>query len=127
MSEKINVGVYVAGKEVVVPAEVEYYSQQERVKKAAQALGVCWAVALLTVPVPILHLVITPLALFMGPLMAIFVYIKVKKLPKKLQGSVTCGNCQALTEFNFVETKPPLFDACKQCRTGYEVLWPPRG
>lgn len=126
MSPQVNVAVYISGQETLVPAEAELYSSKERLKKAAQALGICWAVALLSVPVPVLHFVIVPTALLMGPIAGFFVYLKVKNLPKSVKGSVPCLNCHATTQFSFVDQKPPLFDACSHCRTGYEVLWPPR-
>lgn len=126
MLKKENIAVVFAGQEVLTLADVEYFTQQDRVLKAAQALGICWGVALLCAVVPIIHFVITPLALVMGPLAACFVYFKVKKLPKRVEGRVSCGHCQALTDFRFVQAKPPLFEACGSCKTGYEVLWPPR-
>ncbi|RYZ91261.1 MAG: hypothetical protein EOP04_01135 [Proteobacteria bacterium] len=126
MSQKTSVAVYFAGKEVLVPAQVDYFSTNERMKKGAQALCICWAVGIAFLIVPAIHFIASPLAFILGPIMAIFVYQKVKKLPKKVVGDINCGNCGASSHFEFFEVKPPLFEACHACRTGYEVLWPPR-
>lgn len=42
-----------------------------------------------------------------------------------VKGSVVCPHCQNPSAFLFENAKPPLYDMCKTCKTGFEVLWPP--
>ncbi len=121
-----TITIYFAGKEIETHAEVEMFSQQARLKRTLQTFGVCVLVALICLPVPVLHLVIPPAALLSAPFAALFVYFKVKTLPKLVAGEVTCQHCHALTKFRFENVKPPLFDSCIACKTGFEVIWPPR-
>ncbi|RYZ89161.1 MAG: hypothetical protein EOP04_07575 [Proteobacteria bacterium] len=121
-----TITIYFAGKEIETQAEIEMFSQQERLKRALQTFGICLLVAIICLPVPVLHLVIPPAALLSAPFAALFVYLKVKTLPKLVAGEVTCQHCQTLTKFRFENVKPPLFDSCIACKTGFEVIWPPR-
>ncbi|MBC7658984.1 MAG: hypothetical protein H7249_04685 [Chitinophagaceae bacterium] len=116
-----------AGIQVPTHSHVELYNSKELMVKAAQALGVCWGTAAITIFIPVIHLVVTPLALICGPFAAVFVYIKARKLPRLVDGSVTCNHCKAETKFHFVNASPPFYEQCQACRTGYEVLWPKLG
>ncbi len=113
------------GKKVPTHASYLRYSKQDALKRSLGSLGLCWIVGLVCVAVPVLHFVLTPMALICGPFVAVFVYIKTQKLPKFVKGSVECLHCKTSTAFDFVEAKPPLYTVCEACRNGYEVLWPP--
>ena len=121
----VTLRINFAGKEVLTSGLVSYFSSQESLVKALKSLGVCWAVAALCILVPILHFVLTPAALLAGPVAAAIVYAKTQKLPKKLSGSVVCSHCNTSTTFLFENAKPSLYEMCANCRTGYEVIWPP--
>jgi hypothetical protein len=115
-----------AGKEVSANAHVEHYSQKECIQKGFKALGVCWLTAGICLFVPVIHLVVTPLALLAGPLAGLFVFTKVQKLPRLVEGTVTCQHCQKVTGFKFHNANPRYYELCEHCRTGYEILWPPK-
>lgn len=125
MTTDAKININFAGKEVAVLAKITYFTQREIALKALQSLGICWAVAAVCVLVPILHFVLTPAAFLAGPIAAAFVYFKVQKLPKFLEGSVRCLHCSSDTDFAFANAKPPFYEMCRNCRTGYEVIWPP--
>ncbi len=125
MEDTVSIRTNFAGKEVLVKGQASYYTPQESLFKALKTIGICWAVGLVCVLVPVLHFVLTPAAILAGPIAAILVYNRTQKLPKKLSGSVCCVHCNTLTPFLFENAKPPLYEMCKSCRTGYEVIWPP--
>lgn len=114
-----------AGKTASSEADVVYFSQSEAALRGVKTLGICWAVAVVCVFVPVLHFVLTPAAVLAGPIAAVLVYLKTQKLPKSVDGKTECGHCKATTTFHFVNAKPPFYDSCKACKTGYEILWPP--
>ncbi|RZA11775.1 MAG: hypothetical protein EOP10_32505 [Proteobacteria bacterium] len=115
-----------AGTQVPTKSRIEHYTQKEILVKSAKAFGVCWLTALVVAFVPVIHFVISPIALIAGPFAAVFVYYKVRKLPRKVEGQVACNHCHAETDFFFVNVPPPFYEMCKHCRTGYEILWPPK-
>lgn len=125
MEKAVTIRTNFAGREVLTDGFASYFSSQESMVKAFKSLGICWGVGLLCVFVPVLHFVLTPSAILAGPVAALLVYNKTQKLPKKLSGTVICSHCKAQTAFLFEEAKPPLYEMCKSCRTGYEVIWPP--
>jgi len=125
MEAAVTLKINFAGKEILTPGQASYYSTQESMVKALKSLGLCWAVAAVCVLVPILHFVLTPAAFLAGPVAAVLVYTKTQKLPKSLSGSVVCSHCNTSTSFLFENAKPPLYEMCKTCRTGYQVIWPP--
>ncbi|MBC7532252.1 MAG: hypothetical protein H7318_11785 [Oligoflexus sp.] len=124
MDKPVVVFAEFAGKVVPTQSLVEFYAQNEIVKKASKALAVCWATAALTIFIPIIHLVLTPIAFIAGPFAALFVFFKVQKLPRLIEGSVVCQHCQKQTHFRFHNMNPRYYEICEHCRTGYEVLWP---
>lgn len=124
MEKKYNVIAEFAGKQVVADAHVEHYSQKECVKKGLKAFGYCWATAGICLFVPVIHFVITPIALIAGPIAGLFVFSKVQKLPRLIEGKVDCGHCGKRTSFRFFFKNPRYYEVCEHCKTGYEVLWP---
>ncbi len=114
-----------AGQRYQAEADIEYFNSKELTQKALKALGVCWGTAILTIPIPVIHLVIPPLAILAGPFAAILVYLKAKKLPRKIDGTTVCAHCKAETDFLFRNAAPPYYEQCTQCKTGYQVIWPP--
>ncbi len=113
------------GKQIPTTATYSRFSKQEALKRALQSLGLCWVVGLICVAVPVLHFVLTPMALVAGPFVALLVYSKTQKLPKFVKGTVECIHCKSVTSFEFENVKPPLYTVCESCRTGYQILWPP--
>lgn len=126
MNKPLVIFAEFAGRVVPTESHVEFYSQKEVIMKALKALGVCWLTAAITVFIPIIHLVVTPLALVSGPLAALFVFFKVQKLPRLVEGSVVCQHCQKTTRFRFHNMNPRFYEICEHCRTGYEILWQAR-
>lgn len=126
MAQKVKLNTNFAGQVVPAEAEVVYYSQAEAAMRGVKTLVICWVVGLICVFVPVLHFVLTPAAILAGPVAGILVYIRTQKLPKLVDGKTQCGHCKAETAFNFQHQKPPFYDSCKSCKTGYEILWPPQ-
>jgi hypothetical protein len=114
------------GTQVPTEASFSRFSKQEAIKRALQSFGLCWAVGLVCVAVPVLHFVLTPAALVSGPFVALLVYKKTQTLPKEVRGEVRCRHCQQPTTFEFIHVKPPLYTVCQSCRNGYQILWPPK-
>jgi len=70
---------------------VETYDKQERVKRAAIALGGFWLLAVIFIPIVIVHLVAIPAFLILGPVFAYKRY-HAASIPKEITGRCpTCG------------------------------------
>jgi len=67
------------------------YDKQERVKRAAIAWGGFWLLAVIFIPIVIVHLVAIPLFLILGPVFAYKRY-HAASIPKEVTGRCpTCG------------------------------------
>ncbi len=94
------------------------------VLKGVKAWLGLWAVAIVCVPVPVLHLVITPLALLFGPIIGLLVFYRSRRLIAHLEVSGECPECKSPFTAEFRDTLPPLYGMCPSCKAGYEVVLP---
>lgn len=97
-------------------------SPKTMIIKAVKAWLGLWAVALLCLPVPVVHLVITPLGLLFGPIMGVLVFFKSRRVIEKVAGETLCPHCQHKVQVHFEDSLPPLYGICPNCRAGYQLV-----
>jgi hypothetical protein len=94
------------------------WSKHERMWRAGRALAICWSLALFCVLIPVLHFVLVPFFLLLGPFVAFALY---SDELGQLGGSGICPECKK--EFNIVSGKKkfPFDDVCNHCRAHFTV------
>ncbi|MEN0059040.1 MAG: hypothetical protein AAGB31_09410 [Bdellovibrio sp.] len=90
------------------------YSQQERTRRALKKLGMFWGLALISVPLPVVHFVLVPVFFFVGPLMAHKTYKEEITLEST---TMNCPECGKSVQFNQNSGLWPLHDFCPECRS----------
>jgi hypothetical protein len=81
--------------------------------RATQALGLCWAGALVTLFIPIAHFVLVPACLLAGPAVA---WHRYQQASVVLGGTGTCPACQSDLEIVRSADRWPLEELCTQCQ-----------
>ncbi len=72
------------------------WSMIERVRRAVMGLGLMWGLAGVSIFFPILHWLLVPSFLLLGPAVALFQFTEVKRL-KSMKGS--CPRCKVERDF----------------------------
>ena len=75
---------------------VHEWTTLERARRAAMALGLMWGLAGVSIFLPILHFVLVPGFLLLGPVIAILQFTEQKRL-KSMKGS--CPRCKVERDF----------------------------
>ncbi|MBI1195085.1 MAG: hypothetical protein GC138_04495 [Gammaproteobacteria bacterium] len=99
---------------------IEEFDHNDRVKRAAKAWVISWALAVASIPLIIAHWVLVPGFLIAGPFMARR-YFKIESVPKKVNGS--CPICGESTE-NKLESgdKLPMWTYCSAHRDPIHIV-----
>lgn len=93
---------------------VSIYSARERATRAALVLALWWALALLSVLIPLAHFILVPLFLITGPVMAYKRYREVD-VSERVEGH--CPVCRnAITLKLGPAEKPVLWKYCPVCQ-----------
>lgn len=87
-------------------------SKGERMVRGGKIFAVFFWVALLTVFVPILHLILPPLALIVGSILAFNEYAATGEM---LEGEVTCPNCKKVMTLPHEGEEWPRVQRCSGC------------
>lgn len=117
-----SLAINFGGKILPLPGEISRPGLKTMITKALKAWLGLWAVALVCVPVPVVHLVITPLGLIFGPIMGVLVFFKSRRMIEKIDGEASCPQCQHRFHVHFENSLPPLYGMCPSCKAGYQVL-----
>jgi hypothetical protein len=93
---------------------VSIYSARERAIRAAQALALWWALALLSVLIPLAHFILVPLFLLTGPAMAYKRYRAIE-VSGRVEGH--CPVCRNAIKLKLGPAeKPVLRKYCPACQ-----------
>lgn len=87
-------------------------SQSERTSRAGKIFGIFFGVALLTVFVPILHLILPPLLLIIGGVLAVGEYSGKGEM---LSGEIVCPNCKKVMTLPKETEEWPRTQRCTGC------------
>ena len=96
-------------------ADLHKVSKSVAIRNGVIAFGVCWGVAILMLPIPIIHLIATPILLLMGPFIGFLIY--------KFQGGganisnaeAVCPDCNAPLTLGPYADVWPLWVKCGGC------------
>ncbi len=94
------------------------WDKNERVWRASKALMICWFLAVGGILIPILHFVIVPFFLLLGPLLFFVLYSESKG---QLGGKGICPECKK--EFDIEPGKKtfPFDDVCNHCKAHSQI------
>ncbi len=122
MTAAASLAIKFGGTTQNLPGQVHLPGMKTMLFKATKAWLGLWAVALICLPVPVVHLVVTPLGLFFGPIMGILVFFKSRRMIKSLEGEADCPQCHKKFKVQFEDVLPPIYGMCPSCKAGYQVL-----
>ena len=93
-------------------AERRDLEHSERVSRAARIFGILFGVGLVSVLVPVLHLILPPLFLIAGMIFATTTYMETAEI---LSGEVTCPNCHRVMALRPEAEEWPKSLRCEGC------------
>lgn len=88
------------------------FTTEERVKRAAKALGILWLVAFLTVFIPVLHFILPPIFILLGITFGVITYLERGLV---LSGEIPCPNCKKAIPFPEETESWPHAKRCPSC------------
>jgi len=94
------------------------FTSQDRLKRASKILGICWGIAIVCIPIPLIHFTVLPLALIAG-IVLFFKNLKQESLITGGQG--TCPECRKIFKVGKATNKFPLNEMCEHCQTSVEI------
>jgi hypothetical protein len=106
-------GTITLGKVTVVT-----WSRQERLRRAAKALGISLGVGLFCVILPLVHFVLVPAALIAG--FVLFSHLW-KQRTLILGGSAECPECKASFRISRGRDHFPMSEVCDSCRANLTI------
>ncbi len=121
MKSQVTISVKITSfREKVSQGEVEQkiWDKRERTMRGLKALGVSWGLAVFAVVIPILHFVLVPLLLVIGPFA--FYYVAGQK-EIILGGKGLCPECEREFEIVRSTAKWPLSDLCNHCHAQLKI------
>jgi hypothetical protein len=102
------------GKEATGHVTLKHLTSSERMKMALKRLGIFWLVALLFIPVPILHFIFVPLFLVVG---LVAFYLGVTSSRERIAGGkAVCPLCQSPIEIPSRAFARTFKAVCPSCR-----------
>lgn len=93
---------------------VQKWNSRERLIRALKTLGACWALAMISVLIPLAHFILVPAFLLAGPIAAFAVYQRESMI---MGGKGTCPNCDAPFTVAKGKVRWPFQDLCSQCQS----------
>lgn len=96
--------------------EFEHINLGQRIGRAAIRLVVCWALAVATFFIPLLHFVLVPGFVVVGPVMA---FLAFRSTVKVTSTSVTCPKCEKVSTIEKGLTGWPVTLRCSHCSTTF--------
>lgn len=101
---------------VTAELEVTAFGIGQRIGRAAIRLVVCWALAVATVFVPLLHFVLVPGFAVLGPVLA---FLAFRPTVKVTSPTVTCPRCGERSTIEDGTTGWPATLRCSHCSTTF--------
>jgi hypothetical protein len=99
---------------------IRHFSGGERLRRALAVLGMCWGVGLATVIIPLVHFVVPPVMLIIGPVLAWRRYGVVMQNEKIVGSCPSCG--QPVTLELDASDSLPLWTYCPPSDDPIRVL-----
>ncbi len=100
----------------------QYFNHRERWRKAVRALLMTWLLAIVSLLVPMLHFVLSPVLLIAGPLLAWHQY-RLKQYTLAAEGE--CPLCHQFIRIELESrTQLPHWNICPQCNDPVQLVLP---
>lgn len=97
---------------------VEDWSHTERLRRSLKFLWISWGLAAGALFIPLLHFILVPSLILVGPIVAYFVYQQTSTV---LGGSTSCPKCKSYFEIIRSKEQWPLHDVCSKCYANVEI------
>jgi hypothetical protein len=124
MSEALTEAVTIKGNESAASVgelHTRRFNSGERMGRAGKVLGISWALALVTLFIPIAHFVLVPTFLIAGPVMAAMKY-KVETVMEKVHG--ICPECNQVVDIVLEPNdKLPKHTYCPACNKPVHLMY----
>jgi hypothetical protein len=96
--------------------EVRTVPREVALKKAVVAWLACWGIAVLTIPIPIVHFIAPPLLLVLGPIIGFAIYKLYDGASDIVRGEAPCPDCKGVILINPCAESWPMDLACPCCQ-----------
>lgn len=93
--------------------DVVVLTRPERMKRAVARLGAVWGAAILSVAIPILHFVLVPGLLLLGPVVAVLAFRA--RVRADVHSGIDCPKCGSRVSATNATYGWPLRLACVEC------------
>ena len=116
--EVVKVVAWNGQKSSTGEVRIFHWNSRERLMRGGKALALCWGLAIASIFIPVLHFVLVPAFLLIGPFLF---YINYKQETGVLGGEVPCPLCQNSVKINSGPVRWPIFDICEQCKASVRL------
>ncbi|MBS1961546.1 MAG: hypothetical protein JST04_04980 [Bdellovibrionales bacterium] len=98
--------------------EVVTFDAKARSRRALKILGMCWGMALLCIPIPIIHFTVLPTLLIAG----VVLFVRMSGQSSQiLGGEGTCPECRKTFRIAKADHRFPMDELCEHCRTSVSI------
>ncbi len=109
-----------SGKELALSFQLRSLSADEKRKNALKGLGICWGLALISIPLPPIHWVTVP----GGFLFGIYWFFRKLRQGEHFEAAMfKCPECGADVPLVPQPARNPLAFVCPSCRYGLKLAW----
>lgn len=98
--------------------QIQFWDKSMRTKRALKFLAICWALAVVSIVIPLAHFVLVPAFLIAGPIGASRFWNQTSIV---LSGSSTCPDCKSALPIVRSSDQWPLSEMCSKCQTNLNV------
>lgn len=107
-----------ADKYTIGDAEIKEYTPRERTLRALKTLGAFWGLAIISVLIPVLHFILVPGFLLLGPIMA---WLQYRQEIQVNNAHTQCPECQKEADFKKITGNWPLKQNCPNCSAQFYI------
>ncbi len=111
------VALTAARKRSAGEVRIEHWTRAQRLLRAAKRWGFLWALAVVSVLIPVAHFVLVPGFLVAGPISAVARY---RQKSGVIRGEGPCPNCGARLTIEARADSWPFYESCQTCS---ERVW----
>jgi hypothetical protein len=118
MSATIDIPVRLeaGGKTGQATLQVCTFTRQQAIATGLKWGAACWGLALVALPIPIVHFIAVPAALLMGPPLAFMMFKMHDGARDIVAASLTCPACGSLVPFRKRPERWPQTEPCPSCQ-----------
>ena len=107
-----------AGETSAAEISAKVLRSDERYLRSVKALAFSWIAAGVSIAIPVMHFVLVPLFLILGPILA---FLAFKKTHSLAEAKLLCPHCKTKFTLKPAAVEWPLKDVCPKCRTQLKI------